>query len=221
VTGYVLLSGSFSDAAAAIHTYGGSGHQMGGAGTVFLSHILATDGHLFVDNGDHDDQSAQGVTHLPNVTEGLTLLVQGEQLYNFGAFTPDTLIGLTIDPNIGQGSSVSLSDHHLFHVTANTADELFLAPREEGVVLAEIAALGTSYRGVLPLDSLTVQGKALLITDGDILIWQGDGSSEAGLFVVEDDAAITARGLDVVNATSLSAITGDIDVDQLMCGGCE
>jgi hypothetical protein len=221
LTGYLLLTGSFSDPASAIHAYGGTGYQMGGAGTVFLRPFLATYGHLIVDNGDHDNQSMQGVTHLPSVPEGLTLLVQGEQLYDFGAFTADTVVGLTVDPNIEQGSSVSLSDHHLFVVTANTSDGLSLSPQDEGVVLADVAALGTSYRGVLQLDELSVQGKALLVTDGDLLIWHGDGGSATGTFVVEEGAGITARGLDVVDASSLGAISGDIDVDQLMCGGCE
>ena len=194
---------------------------MGGAGTVFLRHMTGTDGRLIVDNGTHEAHSLTGVTRLPSVTEGLTLLVQGDQLYNFGAFTPDVLVGLTVDPNIDQGSSVSLSDHLLFTVTENTADGLILTPRDDGAVLSEIAALGKSYRGVLPLDELTVLGQAMLVTDGDLLVWEGDGMSEAGSFEIGDDAAIAARGLDVVTATSLSHISGDIAVDQLMCGGCE
>ena len=194
---------------------------MGGAGTVFLRHFSGDDGSLIIDNGGHSDQSARGTTDLPTVSEGLTLLVQGDQLYNFGAFTPDTLDGLIVDPNITQGSTVSLSDHYLFEVTSNSSDGLILAPREEGTNLSEIATLGASYRGVLPVKNLTVQGKAHLVTVGDLLVWQGDGSSAAGLFIVEEGAGISARGLDVVSASSLGAISGDIDVDQLMCGGCE
>ena len=217
LTGHVLLSGSFLDLPSALSAYGGGGYQSGGAGTVFVRSHLGDDDTLLVHNNPDDTSTLAGLTHLPSVPEGLVLLIQGDQLFDFGAFTPNTLAGLMLDPNVSQGSSLSLSDHLLFEVASNSADALTLVPAQAGTQLGDVSGVGKAYRGVLPLSHLSVRDNAQLVTQGDLLVWSGDPYGPG--FAIEAGASLSARGLDVVSLQGPQDFDGDIFVDALMCGG--
>jgi hypothetical protein len=147
------------------------------------------------------------------------LVIGATTLLDFGAFTPDALVGLRVNPNVAQGSLATLTDDVSYVITANDSDSLTLAVGATDPAPTAVASAGDTYRGLLIVETLEIGGGAAVTSAGDILVLGGDLHSAAGAFDVPAGCSLAATILEVPAATQVT-ITGAITASQLFCSDC-
>jgi predicted enzyme related to lactoylglutathione lyase len=126
----------------------------GGAGAVYLKQSAKAYADLVVDN--HGLDSAVGSTTVKTAGKGIITVITGSSLMQGSAtWGASALKGYWVKPNIGQAA--------FFKILDNSADTIFINPADGN--LNSVAAVGDSFSGVFALNSLTVLGKAHLVSD--------------------------------------------------------
>jgi hypothetical protein len=166
-----------------IHAYGGirtyqpNPKTNGGAGTVYLYHLVNNSGELVVDNNNidtnHEDRFS---TLLPAVGQGIYTLLEANRLENIlSAWVPGALIGIKINPNPIENT--------LFTIISNTSTEIFTDAVDGN--MTETPQTGGQYIGEHHLYNVTIKGGARLFTNDRIQV--------SGTLTVEPGSAFKAE----------------------------
>ncbi|WP_257457450.1 IPT/TIG domain-containing protein [Archangium lipolyticum] len=208
------LTGDFAEGPlyANVTAWGGANgsatsNMSGGAGTLFLKSSTQTWGDLVVDNNGTKTLSS---TPLPTVTESDVEVMGPNSLENTQlAMLPNFHTGYLLNPNTTQNGTKTLTDDHFLRITGNTATRLSLSedPRP-------YAKVGAPMRAVFVFDNLEVRGNGRLSTEGDVLVYNGDRSSnDTATFVMGGE--VVAHYLDLAGVDRMSVAGGIASAESL------
>jgi len=182
-----LYYGTLNLPQANISATGGTGATNGGPGSIYFKNSAMTRGQLLIDNRGID--TANQLTPLPGIDRGkVSALTATSLTSSTGGWLSGALKGQKFNPNLAQDKTFTIID--------NTATTLYIDPTEGD--LTQVSAVGNSYAGIFAPESLTITGKARILSasklqaTGDLIV---DGGS---LYTAYND--ITADTVTVKNS---------------------
>lgn len=209
------FSGSFTNAL--LHTIvradGGTGYNNGGAGTIYVRSGTQTYGDLIVDN--RGTTSPVNSTPLVEVGTGTVSSVTPSTLKTLAALWPTNRFADTwINPKIPQGDAATFTDDSLLKVTANDLTELTLA----GGDVSAVTSAGQTFRSLYVFDNIEIIGKANVVTSGDLLVYQGDRTSN-NTTTLSLGGTISANVVELVGITHIGINGGGIKAGAIWTDG--
>lgn len=209
---YQSLQGGFGPATllSRLDARGGTGWANAAAGTVYLKGPGQTWGDLIVDN---EGVEAAAMTLLVGPGPGTSDSLTSTSLTDLDAnFVSGLYKGIRLNPNVMQGNPHSLVDDQSFVITDNTQTVLNLDGDAENWGPA-----GSTYRSLYIFDNLEVTNKGKLKSLGDILVFEGDWSSQNAT-TFQMSGTIEAQAMDIEQVKVVS-VTGGINVGKLQGAG--
>ena len=182
----------------AVQSCGGTGNEVGGAGTIFVRTNAQQNGDLIVNNCGNI-----GTTPLLALGDSIINALDGQSISDFSLDVPtDWYVGSYIKPNVAENATETLSDDTALAIVSHDATTFILDGDP-----TTAATVSDSYRGMHIFDNLEVQGGAQLTSPGDILVLEGDRfSRDTSTF--ETSGAVSANFFDLPGVTRMG-LTGD------------
>ncbi len=204
---YQTLSGGFtypSNIFSRVQAFGGTtGNNKncanGSAGTIYLKSQSQTYGDVIIANNNVTTAVSTVINMPSNSTStsvSSTTLTKSNSFKDAGLYSTGHLAGFMLNPNTGQNSTATLNDDTMYRITVQDDHTLTTAGN-----LTATGSGGNTYQVVLVLDNLEVRDGARVQSPGQILVRNGDISSNDTTSVTMG-GGFTSTNLEWLNVSS-------------------